>query len=363
MAKVILISQHPLPYHQVGSWPTLYKNYLVHAGHKIDHIICEEPLQKFEGVSYTYVQKRWIDKLQQKRLKNPYVGYIDALEKTVQPGEKYIIQLVDNFGIVPHVQQFLLNKGLRQNCCLQFFYHGFAPFYGNFQSRTFYETIDEMVLLTHDSYKMHKEYYTVLPCRFSVMHNGIDTSKFHPLSQSEKMALKEKMGVGGKTVLVWCSQDRPKKGLDFILPVWSDIARGHKDAELWVIGAKREADLPQVRFFGKIPNDELPAYFQAADCYVFPTLCHEGFGMSLIEAMHCGCYPIASALGGVPEVLQYGKYGKLIENPHFEEDWRTALCHYLDETPQPVNLPEALYSTQAWNEAMDRLIEIAAHRF
>jgi glycosyltransferase involved in cell wall biosynthesis len=359
MPKVILFSQFPLPYHQVGSWSTLYKNYLTQEGHKIDHVICEKPQQPFEKVSYSFVQKSWIDKLQQKRLKNPYIGYINALESTLKRGEKYVIQLVDNFGIVPHIQAFLTKNKLRQDCYLQFFYHGFAPFYGNFQSRTFYETIDEMVLLTNDSYKAHRDYYTVLPCRFSVMHNGIDTQKFFPLSQSEKAALKEQMGVTGKTVFVWCSQDRPKKGLDFILAVWKKIVEDRNDIELWVIGANREFLVPHVKFFGKIPNDELPAFYQASDCYLFPTLCHEGFGMSLIEAMHCGCYSIASALGGVPEVLAYGKYGKLIENPHFEEAWREAILHYLTQNPQTEGLPRSLYSRESWNNQIDFLIENA----
>lgn len=363
MPKVILISQHPLPYHQVGSWSTLYKNYLTQNRHKIDHVICEKPHQPLENVSYTFVQKRWIDKLQQKRLKNPYIGYINALERTLKRGEKYVIQLVDNFGIIPHIQAFLTKNNLRQDCYLQFFYHGFAPFYGNFQSRTFYENIDEMVLLTHDSYKAHRDYYTVLPCRFSVMHNGIDTSKFLSLSQPEKTALKEKMGAAGKTVFVWCSQDRPKKGLDFILDVWKKVVQGRKDIELWVIGAKRVSNFQHTRFFGKIPNDELPAFFKAADCYLFPTLCHEGFGMSLIEAMHCGCYPIASALGGVPEVLAYGDYGTLIENPHFEEAWEQAVVDYLKEMPQSPKLHQDLYSTRAWNKAMDKLIDVATSRF
>jgi len=363
MPKVILISQHPLPYHQVGSWSTLYKNYLTQDLHKIDLVICEKPQQPFENVSYTYVQKRWIDKLQQKRLKNPYIGYINAFGKTIKRGEKYVIQVVDNLGIVPHIQAFLTKNNLRQDCYLQFFYHGFAPFYGNFQSRIFYETIDEMVLLTHDSYKAHRDYYTVLPCRFSVMHNGIDTQKFFSLSQSEKVALKEKRNVTNKIVFVWCSQDRPKKGLDFILSVWKKMVKDRDDIELWVVGAKRVTNVPCTRFFGKISNDKLPEYYQTSDCYLFPTLCHEGFGMSLIEALHCGCYPIASALGGVPEVLAYGKYGTLIENPHFEEAWEQAILNYLKEKPESAKLHQDLYSTQAWNEAMNKLIEVAKDRF
>ena len=50
MPKVILISQVPLPFSNIGSWTTLYKNYL-QGDHSIDYIICPEPQQKWETVS------------------------------------------------------------------------------------------------------------------------------------------------------------------------------------------------------------------------------------------------------------------------------------------------------------------------
>lgn len=359
MNKVVLISQFPMPYHNIGSWTTLYKNYLSQPDHKIDYIICEEPVEKFTSATYIFVQNNLQSKLQKKWTKNPYTAYLKALDNLIKTGEHFVIQLVDNFGLAKSLSNYLQKNKLRERCYIQFFYHGFAPFYGNFQSRWFYEFIDEMVLLTHDSYRAHKDYYTILPCRFSVMHNGINTDKFYPVSVSEKVVLKEKMGAEGKTVFVWCSQDRPKKGLDFILSVWQKIIDRRQDIELWVIGATREKTFAQVRFFGKIPNEDLPSYFQTADCYLFPTLCHEGFGMSLIEALHCGCYPIASALGGVPEVLAYGKYGKLIENPHFDSEWEAAIRAFLQKNYAAESLPKALYSSNQWNERMNFLVENA----
>ncbi|PKW20272.1 glycosyltransferase family 4 protein [Flavobacterium lindanitolerans] len=355
MAKVILISQLPLPYPKIGSWTTLYQNYL-NSDHAIDYIICEQSDEQFQNVEYGIVSQTLTLKLKKKYQKNNYIGYIEALEKIVVSGEKYIIQIVDNFGIIKPLQEFLESKGKRTQCYIQFFYHGFAPFYGNFESRSFYEFIDEMVLLTHDSYKAHKNYYTILPCRFSVLHNGIDENKFFKVSTEQKQKLREKLGLTSKTVFIWCSQDRPKKGLDLILDVWNRIYEKHTDCTLLVIGAKRDKTFAGVSFLGKIPNDELPQYYQAADAYLFPTLWHEGFGLSLIEALHCGCYSIASALGGVPEVLQYGNLGRLIENPHFIAEWVDAIDEFLLEKEEYPSLSEELYSKTAWNKGMNERI-------
>jgi len=358
MSKVILISQFPLPYSKIGSWTTMYKNYLEN-NFKIDCIVCQKPERFFDRIQYNVVENSFFTKFRRKITKNNYYEYFQEIEKIIQPNQKYIIQIVDNFGIVKPLSDFLHKKRRRKNCYLQFFYHGFPPFYENFHGRWFFETIDEMVLLTHDSYKAHKDYYTVLPIRFSVLHNGIDTQKFYPLDEIQKKILKQKLGIADKQLFIWCSQDRPKKGLNLILDVWERVYSTNKNIELWVVGTEKNQSIEGVKFLGRIENNLLPEYFQASDVYLFPTLCHEGFGLSLIEALHCGNYCIASALGGVPEVLQYGKFGKLIENPHFIQDWVDAIEDYLENSPRLEPISSSLYSKESWNKGMDEIIESA----
>ncbi len=361
MPKVILISRVPLPFSQIGSWTTLYKNYLTR-DNQIDFIVCNKPESKFDGVEYSFVENDFSAKIMRKWGKNPYYGYLKALEKIFDKNEKYIIQIVDNFGIVKVLADFLEKKSLRKQCYLQFFYHGFPPFYGNFESRSFFETIDEMVVLTFDSYLAHKQQYTVLPTRFSVLHNGIDTAKFHPVSTIEKEKLKKEKDFSGKKVFLWCSQDRPKKGLHIVLDAWKRVYKTRQDIALLVIGCEPKSPIEGVHYLGRMPNDELPKYYQTADCYLFSTLCHEGFGMNLIEALHCGNYCIASSIGGVPEVLQYGKLGKLIEEPNFVGKWENAILEYI-ENPVEINVDPKLYSSEAWNSGMNNVINNAKQFF
>ncbi len=359
MTQVILVSQFPLPYSKIGSWTTMYGSYL-EKKHKIDYIVCTRPEDQFNSVKYSFVEENFISKLKKNIFSEQYLGYIKALESVLIPDNKYIIQIVDNFGVIKPLQEFLTRKGFRQNCQIQFFYHGFPPFFENFNGRWFYDAIDEMVLLTYDSYKIHKEYYTILPCSFSVLHNGIDTGRFYRIEQKERQILKNELNLLDKKVFLWCSKDLPKKGLDFILRVWKKIYSRDKSVMLLVVGATREVEVEGVQYLGEISNNELPKYYQLSDCYLFPTLCHEGCGLSLIEALHCGCYCIASALGGVPEVLQYGKYGKLVEKPHFEEDWEKAILEFLYQSNNKTEIiPSDLYSAKAWSAGMDKIIDNA----
>lgn len=78
--------------------------------------------------------------------------------------------------------------------------------------------------------------------------------------------------------------------------------------------------------------------------------------------MRCGNYCIASALGGVPEVLQYGKLGKLIENPHFTSEWVNAINDFLEGKFQNPEIEDDLYSIDLWRNNMNRIIDQAKLR-
>lgn len=358
MTKTILISQFSLPYSKIGSWTTLYQNYLdTHSG--IDCIVCPRPKDEYKGIEYSFVKESWLDKVQRKFLKKKKLEYLSAIEKIIKNDQQYIFQIVDDYGMVRPLNDFLVKKGIREKCYIQFFYHGFEPYQQDDSGEKFYNLLDEIVVLTQSSYQVFKNKVGKLPPYFSILNNGIDTAKFREISKDEKEVLKVSLGFGNKKVFLWCSQDRPKKGLNIILEAWSRMYSNDKNILLIVIGSEPRENSEGVIYLGKIPNNELPKYYQAADCYLFSTLCQEGFGMSLIEAKHSGCYCIASALGGVPEVLQYGKYGKLIENPNIVDDWAYAMEEFLKNKYDNVALPSNLYSTEEWNRNLNGIIDRA----
>ncbi len=359
MPKVVLLSQFELPYHKIGSWTTMY-NYYLQKNHNLDYIVCPEPKTHIDTLEYSIVKASLLEKSKRKVFNKRYLAHLSALEGIIEANEKYVIQIVDNFGIVNHLDILLKDKYNRSNFYIQFFYHGFPPFYNNLKGRPFFESIDEMVLLTNDSYKQHKEFYTALPCRFSVLHNGIDRKIFKPIDAKGKVELKSRLGAEGKTVLLWCSQDRPKKGLDLILDVWKRIYKQHNDIVLWVIGAKRSDNIDGVQFIGKVPHENIHEYYQASSIYLFPSLNKEGFGLSLIEALSSGNICIASHNGGIPEVLNYGEYGKLIDRPNFINDWMMAIEDSLKTINEnQVLLPEGVYDIDIWCKSMNEKIENA----
>lgn len=76
-------------------------------------------------------------------------------------------------------------------------------------------------------------------------------------------------------------------------------------------GLRAEAP-DNVTFTGRLPDDELDALFRRADVYAQPSL-HEGFGLSLAEAMLAGGVPVVTSAAALPEVV--GDVGVTIDEP------------------------------------------------
>ena len=66
-----------------------------------------------------------------------------------------------------------------------------------------------------------------------------------------------------------------------------------------------------VELKGFVEEEELRTLYWQSRVYVQPSL-HEGFGLSVIEAMQAGCIPIVSSHGALPEIV--GKYGIILED-------------------------------------------------
>jgi glycosyltransferase involved in cell wall biosynthesis len=68
-----------------------------------------------------------------------------------------------------------------------------------------------------------------------------------------------------------------------------------------------------VTFHGTIPHRDIVEYYQAADLFVLPSFC-EAFGMGFVEAMAAQVPVIGTKVGGIPEILDNGEAGVLVES-------------------------------------------------
>ncbi|WP_405605386.1 glycosyltransferase family 4 protein [Polaribacter sp. Asnod1-A03] len=366
--ETILISPIPLPYDKIGSWTVMYSSYLKN-NNSFNYIICPAPNGKFK-VEYSFLKTQsTLNKIKNKLFGlDRFSNYFDALENIIDNSDKkYLIHIVDNSGLIIPLNNYLENNYHRKNFYIQYAYHGYDIIYGKSKGEEFFSCIEEMFFLTNSSYNAFLNYYNVFTPKVRVLHNGIDSNKFKLLENNNENNVKKQLNIENKTIFIWCSQDRPKKGLDFILEIWIDIYNKYNNnIVLLIIGTKRTINIPGVINLGSVANDLLPKYYQISDIYLFPALWKEGFGLVLAEALKCGCYCIASNQGGIPEVLQYGRLGRLIDGPNKKDNWIFAIEETIEnlsslgkkKSDENIDL-NSLYNLDDWCKNITLYIEEA----
>jgi glycosyltransferase involved in cell wall biosynthesis len=74
-----------------------------------------------------------------------------------------------------------------------------------------------------------------------------------------------------------------------------------------------------ITFAGELSSAEVRTWMKLARFLVFPSLGHETFGMTVLEAAACGVATIASRLGALPELVQEGRTGLLFDPQNCDE--------------------------------------------
>jgi N-acetyl-alpha-D-glucosaminyl L-malate synthase BshA len=120
--------------------------------------------------------------------------------------------------------------------------------------------------------------------------------------------------------LVHLSNFRPVKRVTDVIEIF-DRVRKQVPSRLLLIGDGPDRSVAEwlavqkgihedVLFLGK--QDEVQEKLAAADIMLMPSEL-ESFGLAALEAMACEVVPIATRVGGVPEVIEHGKSGYLAD--------------------------------------------------
>lgn len=131
----------------------------------------------------------------------------------------------------------------------------------------------------------------------TVYLGGIDTSTFIPKGPKEDLVI---------TVGEVINSNLKRKGLQTFVAAGEYLP----DVRFVLIGEHRDNSIdylrtikpPNVELVGHVKDEQLLEYYQKAKVYV-QVSAHEGFGIALAEAMSCGCVPVVTDRGAIPEVV------------------------------------------------------------
>jgi N-acetyl-alpha-D-glucosaminyl L-malate synthase BshA len=170
---------------------------------------------------------------------------------------------------------------------------------------------DAVTAVSHDLARRTRENFcrSVTPCRIEVIPNFVDLELFHPRANGAS---------DGPPSVVHVSNFRPVKRVPWLARAFA-LAASDTNARLVLVGdgpdqaetrnVVREAGLEQrVTFLGV--RDALPELLAPATLFALAST-EESFGLSALEAMACGTPVVATAVGGVAEVVEDGVSGLL----------------------------------------------------
>ena len=165
---------------------------------------------------------------------------------------------------------------------------------------------------------MAKELILYTKKRIEVTPFGIDLNIFNPQSRLPNKSTNE-ITIGIIKFL------EKKYGVDYLIHAFklvSDELYNYK-LRLLIVGSGSQMDnliklveelglKDKVEFTGKIDHENIPLYHNQLDIAVYPSK-SESFGVSVIESSACAVPVIASSIGGLPEVIENGVTGILVE--------------------------------------------------
>ncbi len=173
----------------------------------------------------------------------------------------------------------------------------------------------------------------------SLIYNGVDLQRYN--HQQPCCTLHEDYRLDPAAPIVGVvARLEPEKGHRTLIDAWPDVLAAVPSAWLLIIGEGSERDLleaqaqslgiaDRVVFTGR--REDVPAVTAALDVAVLPSY-REAQGLSVLEAMALSRPVVASAVGGIPEMIEDGVTGLLVP-PHDCAALAAAIVRLLTDHP------------------------------
>ena len=175
------------------------------------------------------------------------------------------------------------------------------------------------------------------PSRVVSIPTGVDLERFHP--QPPDASLRKSLGIGSQGPLVGAVTFlRPEKGMEVLIEAVRLLKKALPAVECLIIGdgAEKPALSARIRELGLERcvhmvgfREDIPALLALLDVVVIPSF-EEGIPQALTQALAMERPVVASAVGGVPEVVQDGVTGLLVppRNPAILSEKIAFLLHH-----------------------------------
>jgi glycosyltransferase involved in cell wall biosynthesis len=145
-----------------------------------------------------------------------------------------------------------------------------------------------------------------------VRHLALRDRYRHPVSDTEKAAVREKFGLPARYIL-FVGAPSPRKNLPAALAAWQALQADGYDIGFVIAGSqdgrtvfgqpsnrRGRSLMPPPVALGYVPDADMPALYAGASVLLYPSF-DEGYGLPIVEAKACGC-PVVTSSPTAPEI-------------------------------------------------------------
>jgi glycogen synthase len=200
--------------------------------------------------------------------------------------------------------------------------------------RTAYENADGVIAVSESMRADVHQLYGVPLDQIRIIHNGIDLNQYRPTPDPTVLA---RYGISpDEPFVLFVGRITRQKGIIHLVNAIKYLRPGvqvvlcagapdtpeiGKEMEDQVARARQETTNPIIWLAQIVPKEEIIPLYTMAALFVCPSV-YEPFGIINLEAMACGTPVVASAVGGIKEVVVPGKTGLLVPfEPRGETDF------------------------------------------
>jgi 1,4-alpha-glucan branching enzyme len=184
------------------------------------------------------------------------------------------------------------------------------------------------------------QYYKVKEDKIRVIHNGVDINKFQPTGDKRKA--KEELGFNPEdTAILSVGRLYARKGLFTLIESMPQVVRRFPRAKFVISGKGQSNEMKKlvahaqklgvrgnIVFTGYFPDKKLPRLYQAADVFAFSTF-YENLPFAVLEALSTGLPVVTTRVGGIPEMIEDGKNGFLVQ-PFNSRELSDRILYFLE---------------------------------
>ncbi len=218
--------------------------------------------------------------------------------------------------------------------------------------RNMIQVIDKIVLRWFDRVTAHCEDTQRKGGKLGSFPGGVDTlicgfeTRRVAMNETERLRRRRELGVADDEILLGnVARFYPEKAHDSLLRCFKTILSEHPKTRLWISGVgPLEPSIrslcssmgldDNVRFLGFV--EDLPIQIKLLDIQVHPSHI-EGVPLAVCEGMAAGLPVVASAVGGIPEILNHGASGVLVQ-PGDEEGFAQAVLRLIHNPQERLRL-------------------------